>query len=231
MPAWDRPARWSRSRTARSPAGPARRSRISCAHGVAAMLELPEDSVHVIWKTGPRLLRPQRCRRRGDGCRACSPRRSASRCACNICATRAPAGIRKARPRSIKARAAIDAAGNVIAYDFVSKAFSRVDVDTNGSKPYDTLAGQTHRRRAEVRRRLRHPGGILRLRQQAHGLGNDPAAARPRLAAAHLASARSGRAANPLRQRILHGRSGGGAQSRRRSSSGCATSRIRATSR
>jgi nicotinate dehydrogenase subunit B len=39
-------------------------------------------------------------------------------------------------------RAALDASGNVIAYDFLSKAFSRVDVDTNGSKPYDTLAGQ-----------------------------------------------------------------------------------------
>ena len=31
MPAWDRPARWSRSRTGRRPAGPARRNRISCA--------------------------------------------------------------------------------------------------------------------------------------------------------------------------------------------------------
>jgi len=30
----------------------------------------------------------------------------------------------------------------VIAYEFVSKGFSRVDVDTNGSKPFDTLAGQ-----------------------------------------------------------------------------------------
>ena len=40
-------------------------------------------------------------------------------------------------------RAAIDASGNVIAYDFLSKGFSRVDVDTNGSQPKDTLAGQT----------------------------------------------------------------------------------------
>jgi CO/xanthine dehydrogenase Mo-binding subunit len=47
-------------------------------------------------------------------------------------------------PASIhRARAAIDASGNVVAYDFLSKAFSRIDVDTNGSKPYDTLAGQT----------------------------------------------------------------------------------------
>ena len=41
------------------------------------------------------------------------------------------------------ARAALDAQGNVIAYEFKSKAFSRVDVDTNGSKLWDTLAGHT----------------------------------------------------------------------------------------
>src|SRR3989440_2085013 len=45
-------------------------------------------------------------------------------------------------PASIhRARAALDAQGNVIAYDFVSKGFSRVDVNTNGSQPIDTLAG------------------------------------------------------------------------------------------
>jgi nicotinate dehydrogenase subunit B len=42
-----------------------------------------------------------------------------------------------------RARAALDASGNVKAYEFTSKAFSRVDVDTNGGKPHDTLAGQT----------------------------------------------------------------------------------------
>jgi nicotinate dehydrogenase subunit B len=47
-------------------------------------------------------------------------------------------------PASIhKARAAIDAAGKVTAYEFTSKAFPRVDVNSNGSKPWDTLAGQT----------------------------------------------------------------------------------------
>ena len=38
---------------------------------------------------------------------------------------------------------AFDAAGNITAYEFTSKGFSRVDVDTNGGKPQDTLAGQT----------------------------------------------------------------------------------------
>ena len=47
-------------------------------------------------------------------------------------------------PASIhKVRAGLDASGNVVAYDFLSKAFSRVDVNTNGSKPWDTLTGQT----------------------------------------------------------------------------------------
>src|SRR5207344_3124377 len=46
-------------------------------------------------------------------------------------------------PASVhKVRAAIDAAGKVTAYEFMTKAFSRVNVDTNGSKPFDTLAGQ-----------------------------------------------------------------------------------------
>ena len=50
-----------------------------------------------------------------------------------------------------QARAAIDAAGKVTAYEFISKGFSRVDVNTNGSKPHDTLAGQTARRRRSSR--------------------------------------------------------------------------------
>src|SRR4029077_13327273 len=46
-------------------------------------------------------------------------------------------------PASIhRARAAIDASGAMVAYEFTSKGFSRVDVDTNGSHTYDTLAGQ-----------------------------------------------------------------------------------------
>ena len=50
-------------------------------------------------------------------------------------------------PASIhQARAAIDASGNVVAYDFLSKGFSRVDVDTNGSSP-------GHAGRADARRR------------------------------------------------------------------------------
>ena len=48
----------------------------------------------------PRLLWPQRRRRCARWTPPCWPRRSASRCACNTRASRAPAGIRRARPRS-----------------------------------------------------------------------------------------------------------------------------------
>ena len=112
-----------------------------CRSGIAAILQMPEDNVHVIWTPGPgsygrndaddaamdaavlakavgRPVRVQYMRNQGTGW---DPK--------------GPASVHQVR-------AALDAAGNVIAYDFLSKAFSRVDVDTNGSKPYDTLAGQ-----------------------------------------------------------------------------------------
>jgi nicotinate dehydrogenase subunit B len=45
-------------------------------------------------------------------------------------------------PASIHtARAAIDASGKVIAYEYGSKGFSRIDVDTNESKPWNVFAG------------------------------------------------------------------------------------------
>jgi CO/xanthine dehydrogenase Mo-binding subunit len=109
--------------------------------GVAATLGVPVENVHVIWKVGPgsygrsdaddaamdaavlakavgRPVRVQYMREQGTGW---DPK--------------GPASIHKVR-------AAIDASGKVTAYEFVSKAFSRVDVNTNGSKPWDTLAGQ-----------------------------------------------------------------------------------------
>src|SRR5260370_15123935 len=53
-------------------------------------------------------------------------------------------------PASVhKARMAFDAAGNITAYEFTSKGLPRVDVDTNGGKPEDTLAG--HARGVELK--------------------------------------------------------------------------------
>jgi nicotinate dehydrogenase subunit B len=109
--------------------------------GIAAILQMPEDSVHVIWTPGPGSYG------RNDADDA------AMDAAVLAKAVGQPVRVQYMRnqgtgwdpkgPASVhQVRAALDAAGNVIAYDFLSKAFSRVDVDTNGSKPYDTLAGQ-----------------------------------------------------------------------------------------
>jgi CO/xanthine dehydrogenase Mo-binding subunit len=109
--------------------------------GVAAILGIPADKVRGIWVPGPgsygrndagdaavdaallakavgRPVRVQYMREQGTGW---DPK--------------GPASIHRAR-------AAIDAGGNVVAYEFVSKGFSRLDVQSNESRPSDTLAGQ-----------------------------------------------------------------------------------------
>jgi nicotinate dehydrogenase subunit B len=110
--------------------------------GLASILEMPVENVHVIWVTGPGSYG------RNDADDA------AMDAAVLAKAVGAPVRVQYMRdqgtgwdpkgPASIhRARAALDASGQVIAYDFLSKGFSRVDVNTNGSKPFDTLAGQT----------------------------------------------------------------------------------------
>ncbi len=110
--------------------------------GLASTLGVPLETVHVIWKTGP----------------GSYGRNDADDCAMDAAvlakAVGKPVRLQYMRdqgtgwdpkgPASVhKVRAAIDASGKVTAYEFMSKAFSRVDVDTNGSKPFDTLAGQS----------------------------------------------------------------------------------------
>jgi CO/xanthine dehydrogenase Mo-binding subunit len=110
--------------------------------GLAAQLGVPLENVHVIWQTGPGSYG----RNDADDC--------AADAAALAKAVGKPVRLQYTReqgtgwdpkgPASIhRARAAIDAQGNVIAYEFHSKGFSRVDVDTNGSKLLDTLAGHT----------------------------------------------------------------------------------------
>jgi CO/xanthine dehydrogenase Mo-binding subunit len=110
--------------------------------GIAATLEVPLDKVHVKWTNGPGSYG------RNDADDA------AMDAAVMAKATGRPVRVQYMReqgtgwdpkgPASIhRARAAIDASGAMVAYEFTSKGFSRVDVDTNGSHTYDTLAGQT----------------------------------------------------------------------------------------
>jgi CO/xanthine dehydrogenase Mo-binding subunit len=110
-------------------------------NGIADTLRVPVEKVRAIWVTGPgsygrsdaddaamdaavlsnavgRPVRVQYMREQGTGW---DPK--------------GPASIHRAR-------AAIDADGRVVAYDFLSKGFSRIDVNTNGGKAHDTLAGQ-----------------------------------------------------------------------------------------
>jgi nicotinate dehydrogenase subunit B len=110
--------------------------------GLASTLGVPLENVRVIWKAGPGSYG------RNDADDA------AMDAAVLAKAVGKPVRLQYMRdqgtgwdpkgPASVhKVRAAIDASGKVTAYEFMSKAFSRVDVNTNGSKPFDTLAGQT----------------------------------------------------------------------------------------
>jgi len=111
-------------------------------NGLAATLGIPVGDVRVIWAVGP----------------GSYGRNDADDCAMDAGvlakAVGKPVRLQYTRdqgtgwdpkgPASIhRARAAIDAQGNVIAYEFVSKGFSRIDVNTSGNKPIDTLAGHT----------------------------------------------------------------------------------------
>ena len=110
--------------------------------GLALTLDMPLDKVRVIYTTGP----------------GSYGRNDADDCAMDAAvlakAVGKPVRLQYMReqgtgwdpkgPASIhKARAAIDASGKAVAYEFTSKGFSRIDVNTNGGKPHDTLCGQT----------------------------------------------------------------------------------------
>ena len=107
--------------------------------GLALTLGVPVDKVRVIWAMGPGSYG----RNDADDARwmllCCESRRQAG--------ARNMRGPGKCGTEGLvfthKARAALDASGKVTAYEFYSKAFSRVDVDTNGGHPWDTMAGQT----------------------------------------------------------------------------------------
>ncbi len=99
-----------------------------------------------------------------------------------------------------KARAALDASGKVIGLRVLQQRLLAGGREHQW-RPSVGHAGRPNAGRgAEIRRRIRRAGGILRLRQQEIVVGNDPAAARPFVAAAHVAFARSGRPADPFRQ-------------------------------
>ncbi|HTE75337.1 MAG TPA: molybdopterin cofactor-binding domain-containing protein [Xanthobacteraceae bacterium] len=109
--------------------------------GVAAILGLPAEKVRAIWVPGPGSYGRNDA---GDAAMDAALLANAVGRPVRLQYTRDQGtGWDPKGPASIhRVRAAIDAAGKVIAYEFGSKAFPRVDVNSNESKPHDTLAGQ-----------------------------------------------------------------------------------------
>src|SRR5262249_10240590 len=108
--------------------------------GVAKLLGLPADKVRAIWVMGPGSYGRNDC---GD---------AALDAAYLSKLTGRPVRVQGMRhdgtqwdpkgPACVhRGRAALDASGNVIAYEFVSKGFSRLDIATNESDPRNSLAG------------------------------------------------------------------------------------------
>jgi CO/xanthine dehydrogenase Mo-binding subunit len=109
--------------------------------GIAAILGMPVEKVRAIWTIGPgsygrndagdaALDAAVLARAVGRPVRVQGPRDHGT-----AWDPKAPASIHRAR-------AAIDATGNVTAYEFYSKGFSRIDIQTNESRPAHSLAGQ-----------------------------------------------------------------------------------------
>ena len=108
--------------------------------GVAKLLGVPEDKVHVIWVYGPGSYG------RNDAGDAALDAAMLSKL------TGRPVRVQGMRrdgiawdpkgPASVhRGRAALDASGKVIGYEFVSKGFSRINIQTNESDPSQSLVG------------------------------------------------------------------------------------------
>src|SRR6266851_2305464 len=110
--------------------------------GVARLLGVPPEKVRAIWVAGPGSYG------RNDAGDAALDAALLSKL------TGRPVRVQGMRndgiawdpkgPASVhRGRAALDASGKVIAYEFVSKGFSRRNIDTNESDPRDSLAGMS----------------------------------------------------------------------------------------
>jgi CO/xanthine dehydrogenase Mo-binding subunit len=110
--------------------------------GVARLLGLPQDKVRAVWVAGPGSYGRNDA---GD---------AAMDAAFLAQATGKPVRVQGMRvdgtawdpkgPACVhRARAAIDATGKVVAYEFISKGFSRQHIATNESQPADSLIGQS----------------------------------------------------------------------------------------
>jgi nicotinate dehydrogenase subunit B len=110
-------------------------------NGIALTLDIPPEKVRAIWVVGPGSYGRSDA---DDAAMDAAVLAKAVGKPVRVQYTREQAtGWDPKGPASIhRARAAIDASGTMIAYEFTSKGFSRIDVNTNGGAPWDTLAGQ-----------------------------------------------------------------------------------------
>src|SRR3977135_4025428 len=110
--------------------------------GVARLLDVPPEKIHVIWVYGPGSYG------RNDAGDAALDAAMLSKLSGR------PVRVQGMRNDGIawdpkgpacvhRARAALDASGKVIGYEFISKGFSRRNIDTNESYPRDSLLGMS----------------------------------------------------------------------------------------
>jgi len=109
--------------------------------GVARLLGVPPEKVHAIWVTGPGSYGRNDA---GDAAMDAAFLARASGKPVRVQGMRADGTAWDPKgPACVhRARAAIDASGKVVAYEFVSKGFSRQHIATNESQPADSLIGQ-----------------------------------------------------------------------------------------
>lgn len=138
------------------------------AEGVAAMLGLKPEQVRGVWVPGPG------CYGRNDAGDAAMQAALLSK------AVGKPVRIQGMRhegiawdpkgPASVHmARGGVDANGNVIAYEFVSKGFDRQQVRSNESNPGDNLAGQQVGAKLRPRKFWRSPEDTYDIPNRAMG--------------------------------------------------------------
>jgi nicotinate dehydrogenase subunit B len=110
--------------------------------GVARLLELPMDKVRAIWVTGPGSYGRNDA---GDAALDAAFLSKAVGKPVRVQGMRADGTAWDPKgPACVhRARAAIDATGKVVAYEFIAKGFSRQHIATNESQPADSLIGQS----------------------------------------------------------------------------------------
>jgi nicotinate dehydrogenase subunit B len=109
--------------------------------GVAALLGLAPDKVRTIWVTGPGSYGRNDA---GDAALDAAYLSKALGKPVRVQGMRADgtAWDPKGPASVMRARAALDASGRVVAYEFLAKGFSRQHIATNESRPADSLVGQ-----------------------------------------------------------------------------------------